>query len=111
MPVDEVLEHFGTRPEGLAGDDAARRLEHHGPNRLPEAEPDPLWLRLARHFQDVLIYILLVAALLKAVLGEWVDFGVILAAPLPLSNWAITVAASAAIFLVMEMTKRVISER
>jgi magnesium-transporting ATPase (P-type) len=59
--------------------EAAHRLERYGPNRLPEAAPDPVWLRLARHFNDVLIYVLLVAALLKAILGEWVDVGVIVA--------------------------------
>ena len=32
-----------------------------------------------KHFDDVLIYILLAAAVLKAILGEWIDFWVILA--------------------------------
>src|SRR5690606_29852006 len=37
-----------------------------------------LLVRLGRQFDDVLIYILLVAAVLKAFLGDWVDFTVIL---------------------------------
>ncbi len=77
-PIEHVLDRLGSDAGGLTGDDAAARLEEHGPNQLPESESDPVWLRLARHFDDVLIYILLVAAVLKAVLGEWVDFGVIL---------------------------------
>lgn len=78
-PVDAVLAELGVTDAGLSGPEAAERLDRYGPNRLPEAEPDPAWLRLARHFNDVLIYVLLAAAVLKAVLGEWVDMAVILA--------------------------------
>src|SRR6056297_655372 len=78
-PVPAVLDGLEAAADGLSGDEARSRLERVGPNRLPEPEPDPAWLRLARHFQDVLIYVLLGAAVLKAFLGDWVDFGVILA--------------------------------
>jgi calcium-translocating P-type ATPase len=78
-PPEQVMASLGSRAHGLDATEAARRLERYGPNRLPEAAPDPAWLRLARHFNDVLIYVLLVAALLKAILGEWVDVGVIVA--------------------------------
>ncbi|GAB3064523.1 cation-translocating P-type ATPase [Sediminivirga luteola] len=74
----EVLAALGSDAGGLAGDTAAARLSQHGPNRLPPPERDPLWRRILVHFDDVLIYILLVAAALKAVLAEWVDFTVIL---------------------------------
>ncbi|MHA3948402.1 cation-translocating P-type ATPase [Cellulomonas bogoriensis] len=77
--VEEVERALGTGESGLDPAEATARLGRHGPNRLPEADPDPVLLRLARHFNDVLIYVLLAAAVLKAVLGEWVDFGVILA--------------------------------
>jgi magnesium-transporting ATPase (P-type) len=77
-PADAVLDALDTSSDGLSTEEAGSRLERVGPNRLPESEADPTWLRLARHFNDVLIYVLLVAAVLKAVLGEWVDFGVIL---------------------------------
>ncbi len=79
QPAEEVLRHLDADADGLSSDEARARLERVGPNRLPESPPDPAWLRLARHFNDVLIYVLLAAAALKAVLGEWVDFGVILA--------------------------------
>jgi magnesium-transporting ATPase (P-type) len=77
--TEVVLRHLDADPDGLTSDEARARLERAGPNRLPESPADPAWLRLARHFNDVLIYVLLAAAVLKAVLGEWVDFGVILA--------------------------------
>ena len=58
--------------------EAQRRAERWGPNRLPEPERESLFVRIFKHFDDVLIYILLAAAVLKAILGEWIDFWVIL---------------------------------
>jgi magnesium-transporting ATPase (P-type) len=76
--TEDLLDALDTNGDGLSCKEAEDRLERDGPNELPESPPDPAWLRLARHFNDVLIYVLLAAAVLKAVLGEWVDFGVIL---------------------------------
>ncbi|PFG41598.1 potassium/sodium efflux P-type ATPase [Isoptericola jiangsuensis] len=74
-----VLDALTTSRDGLAADDAAARLADVGPNRLPPPQRDPLWKRVLVHFDDILIYILLVSAVLKAALGDWVDFTVILA--------------------------------
>jgi magnesium-transporting ATPase (P-type) len=74
-----VLAELGSTRDGLASDNAATRLADVGPNRLPPPQRDPLWKRILVHFDDILIYILLVSAVLKAVLGDWVDFTVILA--------------------------------
>ncbi len=75
----EVLAGLDASPEGLAGGEVVRRAEVFGPNRLPEAARESLVRRVAKHFDDVLIYILLAAAVLKAIMGEWIDFWVILA--------------------------------
>jgi magnesium-transporting ATPase (P-type) len=76
--ADEVLDALGTSESGLVADEAARRLEEVGPNRLPEPPRDGLLVRILRHFNDVLIYILLVAAAVTALLEHWIDAGVIL---------------------------------
>jgi len=78
-PPQDVLAALGTDEHGLSSQAAARRLAEVGPNRLPEPPRRPALLRFLAHFDDVLIYILLAAAVLKAILGEWVDFAVILA--------------------------------
>ncbi|MFJ1513546.1 cation-translocating P-type ATPase [Cellulosimicrobium funkei] len=78
-PPDAVLAALGTDAGGLSTADAATRLAEVGPNRLPPPQRDPLWKRILVHFDDILIYILLVSAVLKAILGDWVDFTVILA--------------------------------
>ncbi len=58
--------------EGLSTQEAARRLERDGPNRLAEARREPRWRAFLRQFQDLLIIILLVAAVVSLVVTrEW----------------------------------------
>lgn len=66
-------------PEGLTTPEAARRLGRHGPNRLPEVRGRGPVLRFLLQFHNVLIYVLLGAAVVTAALQHWVDTGVILA--------------------------------
>ncbi|MCG5539906.1 MULTISPECIES: cation-transporting P-type ATPase [unclassified Halorhodospira] len=77
--AEQVAEHFGSGPQGLAVDEAQARLSRHGPNRLQPPERAGLVVRFLRHFHNILIYILIAAALGTALLGHWVDTGVILA--------------------------------
>ena len=69
---------LGSRPEGLTGEDAAQRLRIHGPNRLPPPKKASPLVRFLCQFHNVLIYVLLAAAGVTAVLHHWVDTGVIL---------------------------------
>jgi magnesium-transporting ATPase (P-type) len=64
---------------GLSSDESRSRLEKHGPNRLPEEETESALVRFIKQFHNVLIYILIAAALFTAYLGEWIDTGVIMA--------------------------------
>ena len=75
--VDEVQRELRTGGGGLARGDAAERLAVAGPNLLPEPKRTPAWLRFLSHFNDTLIFILLAAAAIKAVMGDWLDFWVI----------------------------------
>jgi calcium-translocating P-type ATPase len=78
-PVDACLAALDARPEGLTDAEAARRLAEHGPNRLPEVQSRGPLLRFIAQFHNVLIYVLLGAAIVTAGLQHWVDTGVILA--------------------------------
>jgi magnesium-transporting ATPase (P-type) len=78
LPGAEVLEALGSAPEGLSTAEATKRLETIGPNRLPEPPKEGLLKRFFKHFNDLLIYILIAAACVTAALGHWVDTGVIL---------------------------------
>jgi Ca2+-transporting ATPase len=55
---------------GLTSAEAQARLEHYGPNQLPEAEPIPWWVRVGRQLQSPIIYILLFALAFDVVI--WV---------------------------------------
>ena len=78
LSVEETLTSTHSTPEGISGAEAATRLQQYGENALPQKAGKPAWLRFLAHFNDVLIYVLLAAALLTAVMGHWVDTLVIL---------------------------------
>ncbi|WP_265521325.1 cation-translocating P-type ATPase [Oerskovia flava] len=75
----DVAAALDSSADGLGSTDASARLDRFGRNELPPPQRDPLWRRILVHFNDTLIYILLASALLKAILGDWIDFTVILA--------------------------------
>ena len=71
LAVEEVAERLETSAEdGLGREEAARRLEEHGPNELRAARAVPPWKLLLDQFRNVLIMILLVAVGLSIVLGH-----------------------------------------
>jgi len=69
---------LNSSPGGLSADEAARRLAVTGPNLLPSPPGPGLLRRFFKHFNDPLIYVLLAAAGVTALLLHWVDTGVIL---------------------------------
>ena len=79
VAAEATLESLQTSTAGLTPTGAATRLATHGPNRLPQAARRSPLLRFILHFHNILIYVLLGCALMTALLGHWVDTGVILA--------------------------------
>jgi magnesium-transporting ATPase (P-type) len=77
LTADAVLDRLDARRAGLATAEAGRRLAEHGPNRLPEAAVRSPLMRLLAQFHNVLIYVLLAAAVVTALLQHWVDTAVI----------------------------------
>ena len=78
-PPEDALDALCAKETGLTTDEAARRRAKTGPNRLPEPPGRSMLLRFLSHFHNVLIYVLIVAAVVTAALGHWVDTCVILA--------------------------------
>ncbi|KAG8416756.1 High affinity Ca2+/Mn2+ P-type ATPase-like protein [Metarhizium acridum] len=58
---------------GLTATDALTRLGDYGPNEIPHDEPEPLWLRFVKQFQEPLIILLLVSAGMSVLLGNLDD--------------------------------------
>lgn len=78
-PAADCLADLAATPDGLAASEAARRLAEHGPNRLPEVRSRGPLVRFLRQFHNVLIYVLIGAAVVTGALQHWIDTGVILA--------------------------------
>lgn len=76
---EEVLQQLSASPTGLNQTEAQRRLQSFGANRLAESAQQGLLLRFLRQFHNILIYVLLGAALITALLSHWMDTVVILA--------------------------------
>jgi len=72
-----VFEKIQTSEDGLTNAEYNARLIKHGPNRLrPPTKNGPLQ-RFLLQFHNVLIYVLIISGLITALLGHWVDSGVI----------------------------------
>jgi Ca2+-transporting ATPase len=80
LESDMVLEQLGTSMEtGLTQAEAAQRLEQYGPNELVEKGKKSPWAIFFDQFKDLMVLILIVAAIASAVLGEVEEVIIILA--------------------------------
>jgi Ca2+-transporting ATPase len=79
LSTQEVLEHLKVRESGLTSADVAGRLEQYGPNQLTEAARPTFLKLLWEQFNNFIVMLLLVAALVSAFLGEWIDASAIMA--------------------------------
>ncbi|XP_054722504.1 calcium-transporting ATPase sarcoplasmic/endoplasmic reticulum type-like [Uloborus diversus] len=67
---EEILEYFDTHPEkGLSEAQVKNLQEKYGPNELPAEEGKPLWQLILEQFDDLLVKILLLAAIISFVLA------------------------------------------
>lgn len=79
LPAKEVLQLLGTDAEqGLDILELQTRQKQFGPNIIPATTGHGPFFRFLLQFHTPLVYILLAAAAITALLHEWVDSGVIL---------------------------------
>lgn len=75
--IEEILKQYSTQKEGLSSAEAYSRLEKYGLNKLKEQNKDgPLKLFLSQ-FLDVLIFMLIIAAIASYIIGNQLDAFVI----------------------------------
>ena len=77
--ISDVLIELRSNEEGLSTEEANRRLQQYGKNKLPEAKTDGILVIFFRQFKSSLIYILLAAGAVVFLMGETVDSLIILA--------------------------------
>ena len=77
LELEQLREALHASDAGLSESDAASRLQQYGPNKLPEQPPPTLWQIVLRQFYSPLIYILVIAAVVSAAIGDFKDAGFI----------------------------------
>lgn len=78
LSVEEVVNELQTdSDQGISASNAEERLADHGTNELPEREAESIFFKFFKHFNDILIYILLVAGIIKFLLGYYIDTTII----------------------------------
>ncbi|HVC98923.1 MAG TPA: cation-transporting P-type ATPase, partial [Pirellulales bacterium] len=71
VEVEQALATLQTDGKlGLRSDQAQERLAQFGPNELPQEPPVPLWRKLFRQFNELVIWLLVVAAFVSGVMSD-----------------------------------------
>ena len=80
LSVSQVAELLETDlASGLFAAEVKSRAKQYGPNELTEPPLPRWWLKLLNQFNEIVIWILIAATILSAVLGDWLEAGAILA--------------------------------
>ncbi|MBN2853007.1 MAG: calcium-translocating P-type ATPase, PMCA-type [Clostridia bacterium] len=79
MSIEDTLKKLDSSFDGLSKNQASERLEKDGLNALKEGKKNTLFHKIISQFKDVMIIVLLVAALISGLLGEITDALIILA--------------------------------
>ncbi|KAI8465790.1 MAG: cation transporting ATPase [Monoraphidium minutum] len=75
---EDVLEDLLTTTEGLSAAEAARRLKDYGPNQLRPPQKVTFLERLWAQLNNIVIFILFVAAVIEGALQSWAEFALVL---------------------------------
>ena len=80
LTLEQTLQQLATpQASGLTSEEAARRLEVYGPNQLEETEGITFWQMLIDQFNNFVVIMLIVAAVISAIFGDWEEAAAILA--------------------------------
>jgi Ca2+-transporting ATPase len=78
--AEDVFRSLATSPQdGLTFEEATRRLEQHGPNELAEAPRPTFWHKLLQQFNNFIVIILIIASIVSAILGDYIEASAIMA--------------------------------
>ena len=80
--IETVSQALATPENGLTERTVAERLAQYGRNELAPSKPRSTVLRFLSQFHNLLLYLMMAAGVITALLGEWIDAGVLWAAVL-----------------------------
>lgn len=70
LTATQVMKHFDSPIDGLTSTQAEERRRTSGWNELTAAKSKPLWKLFLEQFQDFLVIILIIAAIISGLLGD-----------------------------------------
>ncbi len=73
LEIKDILEYLETSPEGLTTEQARKRLEIFGENRLPEGRRITIWRIILNQLINPLVFILILAAIASIAIGDYKD--------------------------------------
>jgi len=79
LSPEDVLRHLEVQEDGLTDEQAARRLTQYGLNQLQEAPRPTFWHMLWDQLNNFVVILLIVASIVSALLGDYVEAGAIMA--------------------------------
>jgi len=77
VDIEALVEQLSSPEQGLSQDEIASRLRQYGPNAIIEQRESTL-RKLLGYFWGPIPWMIEVAALLSAIVGDWADFAIIL---------------------------------
>ena len=80
--MSDILTRYDTSLDGLSSSEAEKRQKEYGLNEIAEKPPTPLYILFLSQFVDILIGLLIVAAVAAFAIGDVIDAGVIILAVL-----------------------------
>ena len=79
LSLDDTLKRLAVQEQGLSSEEAQRRLAQFGLNQLTEAARPGFLSKLWDQLNNFVVILLIVASIISALLGEWVDAAAIMA--------------------------------
>ena len=79
LSLDETLRRLAVQENGLSSEEAESRLKQYGLNQLSEAPRPGFLSKLWDQLNNFVVILLIVASIISALLGEWVDAAAIMA--------------------------------
>jgi len=78
LPISDAFTYLKTSEEGLSAEEVRSRISQYGENELKEGVQRTLWGMFIEQFKNLMVIILLVAAVIAGFLGEMADTMIIM---------------------------------
>ncbi|SQC70495.1 Calcium-transporting ATPase lmo0841 [Listeria fleischmannii subsp. fleischmannii] len=77
LPLSDIFKKVETNEAGLGNSERGKRLAENGSNVLTKGKEDSELKKFFKHFNDLLIYVLIVAGILKGIVGSYIEMVII----------------------------------